>query len=169
MVANGDLQHRHLAFALRLLSDSVQFAIEQSEDERKFLERTCSLCDSKALVDVCHLLTCSNANATQRRQLLAAQLMDILEKALCSEQWLATFRSASFLVVIRNMFSAWDTSFVDDDVRCFRSAFGCFSHDEFDEAMSTVGVSHGAEQHGIEHDVRRLLLLSAYEEWRCRQ
>jgi hypothetical protein len=168
IIASGDLQHRHLAFAMRLLADSVQFTIEQDGDAREFVEKKCSLCDSKAIVDVHHLFTCANAEAIQRRQVVVSRLMAMLETARCSPHWLDTFSSASFVVVIRNMFSAWNNRFENDDARCLRSAFGCFSPDEFSEAMSAVGVVQQSEWPWLEAEIRRLLLSSAYKEWRLR-
>jgi hypothetical protein len=114
------------------------------------------------------MFTCANADAIQRRQVVAARVMAMLDTAHCSCDWHSSFHAASFVVVIRNMFSAWDSRLVDDDARCIRSAFGCFSSDEFEDAMLTVGVRQRSDWPWLEADFRRLLLSSAYEEWRLR-
>lgn len=139
MVANGDLRRRHLAFGLRAISDSIQFAII-GDEKREFVARTCSQCDTKSTVDVRHLFQCQNGSATDRRHQLTLQLLDIVSRVDTARAWLQSFRKASFLTIVRNMFSCWDKHFVDDDARCFRCAFGCFSHQELDTALSAMCV-----------------------------
>jgi hypothetical protein len=163
MVANGDLKRRHLAFGLRAISDSIHFAII-GDEKREFVARTCSQCDTKSTVDVRHLFQCPNGSATDRRRQLTLQLLNIVSRVDAAHAWLQSFRKASFLTIVRNMFSCWDKHFVDDDARCFRCAFGCFSHQELDTALSAMCVPPDDRQ-WMEFELRRLLLTFAFDEW----
>lgn len=163
MVAHGDLKRRHLAFGLRALSDSIQFAII-GEEKREFVSQTCSKCDSKSIVDVRHLFLCSSASSVDARRRTATQLLGIIHNIDAARHWSLSFTNASLITIIRNLFSCWDKRFVDDDARCFRCAFGCFSDQELETAMSALGVP-SAEHAWLDFEIRRLLLTFAFDEW----
>jgi hypothetical protein len=168
MVAHGDIRHRHFAFALRLLSDSIQFAIIGAPDlDRKFVSQTCNYCDGKREVNVDHLFSCSGALAIDRRRLVTHRLLGLLDKFDGARSWVEAFKRAEFVSVIQNLFSTWHANFVVDRARCIRSAFGCFSETEFAEAMRNLHI--GSVDHPwMENEVRRLLVTFAYDEWACR-
>lgn len=163
MVAHGDLKRRHLAFGLRALSDSIQFAII-GEEKREFVTQSCSKCDSKSIVDVRHLFTCSATPSIDSRRRAASQLLGIVHNIEAARHWSQSFIQASLVTIIRNMFSCWDKRFVDDDARCFRCAFGCFSDQELKTGLSTIGVP-SAEHAWMEFEIRKLLLTFAFDEW----
>jgi hypothetical protein len=171
LVASRALRHRHLAFALRLLTNSVQFAIRQQDAdlvERKFVSQSCSLCDQKAEADVRHCFTCSDVASVNRRRLIVAELVDLLSRAGAPPDRLDVFRSMSLLVFIRHLFDTWDKHKREDEARCLRTCFGCFSNEEFAEAMTNMRVLD-CHRAWVNHDFRKLLLTFAYDEWRRRQ
>lgn len=163
LVAQGDLHRHHLAFALRLLSNSVQFTVIEVGIERTFSELNCSLCDGKSMVDVQHLVTCSNKDSVERRELLASQLLDALSRADADPGWVWSMQRVSFFSLVQNLFSRGKA---DDQARCLRSAFGCFSDEELEMAVKANGVRI---RPWLGQELRRLLLRSAYNEWLYRQ
>ena len=163
MVAQGDLKRRHLAFALRALSDCVQFAVI-GEEKREFVSQTCSKCDSKSIVDVRHLFLCSSASSVDTRRRTAVQLLGLVHNIVPARHWTQSFKAASLTTIVRNLFSCWDKRFVDDDSRCFRCAFGCFSGQELETALSSICVP-SSEYAWLEFEIRRLLLTFAFDEW----
>lgn len=106
--------------------------------------------------------------AIDSRKALAVEMLDMLARGKAADHWLRTFQHASLIAIVRNMFSAWDKHYVDDDVQCYRCAFGCWSEQEFTAAMVTVGAP-SSEHHWLNYELRRLLLSSAYDRWTCSQ
>jgi hypothetical protein len=72
-------------------------------------------------------------------------------------------KRASLFSLVQNLFSRGHS---DDQARCLRCAFGCFSQDELESALGAIG---GRAHLWISQHLRRLLLAFAFEQWRCRQ
>lgn len=169
LVADGDLQYQHIGFALRLLTDSVHFAVEEDEKSGRHLEvKLCNLCDIELEVDAYHLFTCTDSESVRRRKALVAQLVELLRQAKASPRWIADRASAPLMVFIRDLFHTVDHAGRADNDRRLRSAFGCFSTDELASAMATVGASDSALWAWIDREMRKLLVSHAYDEW-CRR
>ena len=169
LVSDGVLLPHHLGFALRLLTDSIQFGFEADEkDDHHFASLECQLCDLELELNAYHLLTCLESGSILRRKQLHSQLLDILTAAKATGRWIESAKSVPFMAFIRNLFSAFDERGRDDNDRRLRCAFGCFSTDELSGAMATTGISDPTVWPWVDRELRRLLISYSYDEWKRR-
>lgn len=162
LIADGLLQPPLLGFSLRLVTDTVHFALVVDDDERSFSSTPCPLCDEAPDSDVSHIFTCDNAGSCRARTELVQKLLDLLSAASASSSWVLQLRGMPLMYLIRRLFSAFDY-----DLR-LRLAFGGFSSVEFVAAATSVGVSNAVVRRDLAAKMRTALLMFAYEEWRRR-
>ena len=165
LIADGLLRPGLLGFAVRLLTDSIQFAMDVVDEKRVFVSKLCHLCDDDLELDVYHLFTCSEVTSVRNRQQLLDQLLVVLRDAGAHRSWLGVNGKLPLMAFVRNLFDARDHRFRDDNAKRLRCAFGCFSHDELSCAMATAGVANNSIWLWVDGEFRRLLLSYAFDEW----
>ena len=111
-----------------------------------------------------HLFACDDDLSIQRRKRLAQDVLELLSRAEADATWVSRHRSVPLMTLVQKLFITVDARYEVDSKRLIRSAFGCFSHDEFVAAMALVKVN-STSWRLVERELTKLFISYVHREW----
>jgi hypothetical protein len=162
ILVEGGLQQCHLQFALRAITDTVQFNLTEDDDgdgKRVFSSTPCKMCNMEADTDAYHLFACDHPDAIDARLELRDVILAEISHANGSSVWVNQQQEMPLMAVIGSLFST------QSNAQQLRLALGAFSQNELSGAMSTAAISDVELWPTVSRGLRVALISYAYQQW----